>query len=68
MNTRRNVSLLLGAVAGNVIAERYVLRAPGSDSGFVPVTDGIGLDELARAVTIVLASLGTDYLLGKVWK
>lgn len=68
MQTRRTVSLLLGAVAGNVIAERFVLRAPGSDTGFIPVTDGIGLDELARAGTIVLAAMGADFMLGKVWK
>jgi len=68
MQTRRTVSLLLGAVAGNVIAERYVLQAPGSSTGFVPVTDGIGLDELVRAGVIVLAAYGVDRVLGKVWK
>ena len=65
---RRSTSLVAGAIVGNVVAERYVLRAPGSDTGFVPVTDGIGLDELARGLTILVAAYGIDLLLGKVWK
>jgi hypothetical protein len=43
-----------GAIAGNYIAEKWVLKmGPDDPTGFVPVADGLGLDDAARAATIV---------------
>lgn len=39
----------LGVILGNVIAERFVLKGdPEDPQGFVMVSDGVGLDEVAR--------------------
>lgn len=45
-----------GAFLGNMLAEKWVLKSgPGDPDGFVEVADGIGADDLARAVTIALS-------------
>lgn len=44
-----------GVIAGNYLAERFVLKAsPDDPSGFIQVADGIGMDDVARAATILL--------------
>lgn len=49
------------AFVGNMIAERFVLKStPDDPTGFVPVADGIGADDLARALTV-----GGVYMLAK---
>jgi hypothetical protein len=69
MNLRKVVSLTLGIIAGNVVAERFILKnSPESPTGFILVSDGIGLDEVARAVSGVGMALVFDWALGFVWK
>ena len=49
------LTIAAGALLGNMIAEKFVLRQhPGDPSGFVHVSDGLGLDDVARAATITL--------------
>ena len=53
-NLRKVLGLMIGIIAGNVIAERFVLQAnEGDGTGFIPVRAGVGLDEFARAAVIV---------------
>jgi len=55
------------AVGGNMIADRWVLRAtPDSPSGFVDVTAGFGMDEIARGVCVALAFLALKKLVGSL--
>lgn len=51
--------LVLGGsvIVGNYVAERFILKSSADDKdGFIPVTDGLGLDDVARALTIVLVA------------
>lgn len=69
MNLRKLTSLTLGIIVGNVLAEMYVLKnTPDSPSGFIPISDGIGMDEVARAVSGVISAQAIDWALSYVWK
>jgi hypothetical protein len=56
--------ITVAALVGNMVAEKFVLKAPGSDSGFVEVKDGIGMDDFARAATIGAAVLVAKKFVG----
>lgn len=46
------------AVAGNMIAERFILKdGPDDPSGFVEVKPGFGMDDIARALTIAALAI-----------
>lgn len=69
MNLRKFTSLFAGIILGNVLAEKFVLKmSPDSPRGFIPVTDGIGMDEAARAVSGIGTAMAIDWALSKVWK
>lgn len=52
----KNTLFTIGAiVVGNVIFDKFIARVEGSEGGFVDVKPGIGLDDLARAGTVMLA-------------
>lgn len=43
-----------GVIVGNYLAERFVLKANADDpSGFIVVSEGLGMDDVARAAVIV---------------
>jgi len=51
---KKSLVLLAAVIGGNFLAERYVLKSgPDDPTGFVPVAEGIGWDDAARAVTIL---------------
>lgn len=53
------------AIVGNMIANRYVLRAtPDSPSGFVDVTPGFGMDEVAAGLCVAGVFILGKKLLG----
>lgn len=53
MGNVKGILLLTGAVlAGKFIAERFILKPAGGTSGFIEVSDGFGLDDIAFAATI----------------
>lgn len=69
MQLRKLVSLTAGIIVGNIVAEKFILKpAPDSPSGFILVSDGLGMDEVARAVTGVGAAWLIDKGLSMVWK
>lgn len=46
------------AVVGNMIAERFLLKSTDDDpTGFIVVSEGIGMDDVARAASIAGAYL-----------
>ncbi|MCI0408919.1 MAG: hypothetical protein L0191_10195 [Acidobacteria bacterium] len=60
---RKLLALTLGIIAGNVLAEMFILKKPGEEGGFIEIRDGIGLDEVARAASGVVAAGGIDWAL-----
>lgn len=59
--------VLFGAiVAGNLLAEKFILKAGADDpTGFITVNDGLGLDDVARAATIIaVAWVGKKFIGG----
>lgn len=52
----KKTAIVFGSViAGNWLAERFVLKSsPDDPTGFVLVADGLGMDDVARAATILL--------------
>ena len=43
-----------GAImTGNVVFDRWIGKVEGSDSGFITVQPGIGLDDFVRALTCI---------------
>lgn len=58
--------VLLGSViAGNYLAERFLLKSSPEDStGMFLVADGFGMDDVARAAAIVGVSLLAKKFLG----
>jgi hypothetical protein len=67
LNTSRVVTLAGGAIIGNMVAERWILRAgPDDPTGFVDIAPGLGLDELMRALAIVGATMLVEPLVRKV--
>lgn len=51
----KDVAVLTGAaVAGNYFAEMFLLRDSNGNGGFIDVNDGLGLDDLARGVSIAI--------------
>jgi len=66
MNAKNIAVMMGGIVLGNVIAERFVLQAgPDDPSGFVPVSDGIGMDEVVRAALGVVSGFALEKLVRK---
>jgi hypothetical protein len=52
---KKAVVVFGSVIAGNYLAERFVLKAsPEDPTGFVQVADGLGMDDVARAATILL--------------
>jgi len=51
--------VLLGSVvAGNWVAERFVLKGDKDDpTGFIVVSDGFGMDDIARGAVIVAIAM-----------
>lgn len=61
----KQVAILTGAaIAGNWLAERFILKdGPDDTSGFVEVKPGLGMDDLARGLTIAaIVLLANKYL------
>lgn len=59
MNHVKNLAILTAAaVAGNYVAERFLLKdGPDDPSGFVEVKPGFGLDDITRAATIAVFAM-----------
>ena len=69
LSPRSVISAAVGIAVGNMIAERWVLRAsPEDPTGFVDVSPGFGLDEIARAAVIIPAMGAVDALFRRFWK
>ena len=49
--------LIGGALAGSYVFEKFIAKNPATGSGFVEVSDGLGLDDIARAGTIAAVIL-----------
>jgi hypothetical protein len=43
----------LAILAGNVVFDKWIGKVEGSETGFITVQPGIGLDDLVRALTCV---------------
>lgn len=56
MNLKGFLIVLLLAVLGNYVAERFVIKDPNdpNDQGFVDFKPGFGTDDIARGATIAL--------------
>lgn len=52
--------VLTGALLGNYATQRFVLRAPGKEGGFIDQNPEPGWDDLAAGVVILLAIWGLD--------
>lgn len=63
----KKTAIVFGSIiAGNFLAERFVLKAsPEDPSGFVLVADGLGMDDVARAATILAVLWLGDKLVRK---
>lgn len=67
MNVKKTVVLLASVIGGNYLAERYVLKSgPDDPTGFVQVADGLGMDDVARAVAVVATVYAADMVARKV--
>ena len=62
----KGILVLAGSVvAGNWIAERFLLKAsPDDPTGFILVAEGFGIDDVARAACIVGVSLLAKKFIG----
>lgn len=50
------LQIAAGVALGNMIAEKFVLRqGPMDTTGFVDISEGFGLDDVARAVVVTAA-------------
>jgi hypothetical protein len=61
----KQVAILTGAaILGNWLAERFILKdGPDDTSGFVEVKPGLGMDDVARGLTIAaVVMLANKYL------
>jgi hypothetical protein len=66
LNALNVVSLAAGTVLGNMVAERWILRASKDDpTGVIDVSPGFGLDELARAAVIIAVTGSIEPILRK---
>lgn len=51
---KKTIVVFASVIAGNYLAERFVLKSgPDDPTGFVQVADGLGMDDVARAATIL---------------
>lgn len=59
-------AILVGSVlAGNYLAERFVLRVPGEAGGLIDVEPGFGMDDVVRAGIVAGIAMGAAYALKK---
>lgn len=57
----RGLSIIGGAFIGNMVAERFLLKADESDAtGFFLVADGFGVDDVVRGAAIAVAAFTID--------
>ena len=55
---KQALAIAAGAVAGNFVAERWILKASADDpTGFILVADGFGMDDIVRAGVITAGAL-----------
>ena len=69
MNSQmRNLfAILLGISVGNMVAERFLLKAaPNDPNGFVNPSAGFGLDDIVRAGAGAAGAVTMDMLLRRV--
>ena len=52
----KKTAIVFGSViAGNWLAERFILKSSQEDpTGFILVSDGLGMDDVARAAAVLL--------------
>ena len=56
---------MAGSILGNMIAERFLLKAgPDDPSGFIMVADGIGMDDVARGLAIAFSAFMLEKVIG----
>ena len=61
---RKGLAIIGGSIAGNMFAERWLLKAgPDDPQGFVMVADGIGLDDFVRGASIAMCAFFLDRFL-----
>lgn len=65
-NMKGGAAVVAGALVGNWAAERFVLRQPGGDTGWVEVSEGFGMDDLARALVILVGVVAAQMVLRRV--
>lgn len=54
-----------GVIVGNYLAERFVLKANADDpTGFIVVSEGLGMDDVARAAVIVAVVMVSKRFIG----
>lgn len=53
--SRNGVVVFVGVVAGNYVAEKWILKANPEDPGFILAANGFGLDDLVRAAVCLTA-------------
>jgi hypothetical protein len=65
MRIKKTAVIFGSVIAGNYLAERFVLKAsPDDPTGFVLVAEGLGMDDVARAASILLVVAIADKLTG----
>lgn len=55
--------VLAASVVGNMVAEKFVLKANDEDTGWIQASEGLGMDDFARAACIALAYWGAKKVL-----
>lgn len=65
MMSKKMLQIIAASIVGNMIAERYLLKAsPDDPTGFVMVSSGLGLDDVVRGAAIGVSLMAID----KVWR
>jgi len=67
ITTRNAIAVVGGALLGNYAAEKFILKTgPEDRTGFVMVAEGWGLDDLARALSVLAGVFLASKLMGFV--
>lgn len=50
---KRTLVTVAAVMLGNIVFEKFIAKTDDNSGGFIQVAPGIGLDDVARAATIV---------------
>ena len=55
-----------GIIVGNMLFERFLLKNPVDNTGFIEVKEGFGMDDVVRAATVAAVVIAAEkFLPGK---